>query len=160
MKSDTATRALLVLILLCLVILIVRGCRDGEPAASPQAAAPEEPAEAANAAPRPGAAPSAVPMPPPTQAEIQILIEALGRDELPPEVRAWTAQQLGAMEGEEAAAALRAALEDSEPEVAAAAAAALSKRGEPGVAASPETARSPSGAGEAPAPGLRIETLD
>ena len=77
-------------------------------------------------------------------------------------MRAWTAQQLGTIEGEEAAAALRAALQDPEPLVATAPAAALSKRGEPNAATPPEKAggSTPAKADETAPPGMRIETLD
>lgn len=157
MRLDTATRILLALIALCLVILVVQRLWDGEP--EPPAGEPHTgigAADAANAARRAAPAPSAVPSPPPTEAEIHPFIEALLGDELPPEVRAWTAQQLGAIEGEEVTAALRSALEDPEPLVAAAAAAALAQRGEPGGAAPP----TPSDAGEPAPPGMRVETLD
>ena len=169
MKSKTATRALLVLILLCLAILIVRGLRDGEPASSPQATGPEPaaggPPEAAHAAQRTYTTPSGAPLPPLTQEDIQIFIEGLLKPELPADVRVWTVWQLAraTIEDEAVNAALRAVIEDPHPQVAAAAAAALAQRGEPTDAASPETADRPSppDAGEpAPPPGMRIETLD
>jgi hypothetical protein len=161
MKSKTATRVLVALILLCLAILIVRSLRDAEPEPSPQAAAPE-PAEAASAVQGPDATPAAVPLPPLTQEDIQIFIEGVLKPELPSAVRAWTVWQLAraTIEGEAVNGTLRAVLEDPDPEVAAAAAAALSWRRERGVAPPPETARSPSGAGDAAPPGMRIETLD
>jgi hypothetical protein len=174
MKSKTVTRALLALILLCLAILIVRGLRDGEPEASPQAAAPEPagPAEAAGAVQGPDATPSAVrrrALPQEvvegfTPEDIQILINSLLKPELLAEVRVWTAEQLAraTIEDETVNAALRAVLEDPDPKVAAAAAAALAQRGEPGVAASPETPDrpTPSDVGDAAPPGMRVETLD
>ena len=170
MKSKTATRALVALILLCLAILIVRGLRDGEPEASPQAAAPEPaaPAEAPHAAQGPYTTPSDAPLPPRTHEEylrdIPVLIEGLLTPDLSADVRVWTVSQLAraTIEDEAVDAALRAVLEDPDPQVAAAAAAALSQRGEPGVAASPETPdrHTPLDAGEPAPPGLRIETLD
>ena len=166
MKSQTATRALLALVLLCLAILIVRGLRDDEP--PPQAAGPEPAAsasaKAAKAARKPVKTPPAAPSPQLTREDIHIFIEGLGKPELPAEVRVWTAEQLARATIEEEAvdAALRAILEDPDPQVAAAAAAALSQRGEPAGATSPETPDrgSPSDAGEPAPPGMRIETLD
>jgi len=191
MSADATTRALLILILACLLILVVQGfasCGQGryqvttlgseapglirvdtktgalwklEPrndgnrwvpivapeeagaatrAAPQQSAAPAgaagDPGNASRAATDPPATPAVSATPrgpgtPPTEAEIQLFVDALAGEDLPPDVRVWTARQLGQLEGTQATEALLAALGDPSAEVVAAAAEALARRRDP-----------------------------
>lgn len=69
-----------------------------------------------------------------TEGELQIFIDTLLGGELPADVRAWTALQLGPAEGVKVTDALLVALADPEPEVVTAAVDALSQRRDPRIA--------------------------
>ncbi len=173
MESKIATRVLVALILLCLVILVVWRLREAEPTPQAIAPGPASQPEAASAVQEPDAKPRAVTrksLPPEiieklTEKDIQIFVTSLLKRELLPEIRVWTAKQLAhAVAAPEAVdAALRAVLDDPDPEVAAAAAAALAQRGALGAEAHPVTRQPspPREAGEAATPpGMRVENLD
>ena len=169
MQAKHVTRALLALILLCLLILLLRNFfGNGETAPAPQQAVePQPPAQPAPATPPQPTAQSRVeqdafPEEPLEQPELGVFIDALLGDELPADVRAWTARALRATPGPEVTQALLDALNDPSPEVAEAAAEALEGRDDPRVGPALEKLhrdRPPKLSSQAPE-SMRIETLD
>ena len=154
MQAKRVMRALLALILLCLLFLVLKSFfGNDEQAPSPQPAAQSAPGVAKD---------PPLPVAPLKESEVQLFIDTLSGSELAPEIRAWTARQLGATEGPEATQALLDALDDPSPEVVAAAAEALAGRDDPRVGPALEKLRrdrpqtSPPNAPE----GMRVETLD
>lgn len=127
---------------------------------SRDAASAADTSPAALRTPPAGGTPDAA-APPPTDEEIQLLIDSLLGSELPTDVRVWTAQQLGGIEGSGATGALIEALGDAEPEVVAAAAQALAERSDPRIAPALAKLRDhPDPAVQRAARGVRIRTLD
>jgi hypothetical protein len=159
MQANRVMRALLALIFLCLLVLVFKNFfGNDEQAPSAQSA----PGLAGKSAQVPGVAGPAPPVAPLKDSEVQLFIDTLSGSELAPEIRAWTARQLGATEGPEVTQALLDALDDPSPEVVDAAAEALAERDDPRVGPALEKLRrdrpqmSPPNTPE----GMRIETLD
>jgi HEAT repeats len=100
-------------------------------------------------------------LPEPTAEDIQLYIDTLIGDDLPGEVRAWTAQQLSGIDSPRVTDALLQGLNDPDPEVVGACATALAKRHDPRVRAAFEALREhPKPAGRPAAQGTHVETLD
>lgn len=127
MQTDRITRVLLAAILLCLVVLIAQNLRPDPPVPAPvtSAAAPEpEDSEETYRDYRGREV---------KQSDLVVLIQTVGNEALPMDMRVWAALQLQGVANEQASETLIAALDDENEELSTAALQALAGNRDPRV---------------------------